>query len=190
MLLDHRHKGVLAIIYGALSQILLVLRLVYLRRLWGMDIAPDCMIAVSAKLDKSHPRGIHIGQGTEVQFGACVLSHDQVRRRRLDTWIGKDCHIGARSIIFPGVKIGDNCVVTVASVVIDDVPHNCVVAGNPARVIERGIKTGQWGAIDRVVQGKFTKASSTAEDRETREDDLRSNRRTVRLCVSKWRRLE
>jgi acetyltransferase-like isoleucine patch superfamily enzyme len=161
---DHRHKGILAIIYEEISPILMMLRLVYLRRLWGMDIAPDCMISISAKLDKSHPRGIHIGQATAVQFGACILSRDQTRRRRLDTWIGKYCYIGARSIIFPGVRIGDNCVVTVASVVIADVPENCVVAGNPARVIERGIKTGQWGEIDRVVQGRFTKVPSTAED--------------------------
>jgi len=35
----------------------------------------------------------------------------------LDTWIGKECQIGAHSIIMPGVRVGDNCVVAVASVV-------------------------------------------------------------------------
>ena len=161
---DRRTTGFLPRIHRWLSTIVMTKRSLYLRRLWGMDIEPDCMISISANLDKSHPRGIHIGQGTAVLFGACVLAHDRLRRRRLDTWIGKECQIGPRSIIFPGVKIGDNCVVTAGSVVIDDVPPNCVVAGNPARVIEKGIKTGRWGAIDRVVRGKFSKSSSVVEE--------------------------
>ena len=40
----------------------------------------------------------------------------------MDTWIGKECQIGAHSIIMPGVRVGDNCVVAVASVVMKDVP--------------------------------------------------------------------
>jgi len=45
----------------------------------------------------------------------------------LDTWIGKECQIGAHSIIMPGVRVGDNCVVAVASVVMKDVPSNRMI---------------------------------------------------------------
>lgn len=155
----------LPIIYRNFSYTVMRARGFYLRKLWGMDIAAGCMISISARFDKSHPRGIHIGHGTSIQFGACILTRDETRQRHLDTWIGKECQIGARSIIFPGVKIGDNCVVTAASVVLEDVPPNCVVAGNPARVIERGINTGRWGAIDRVVQGNFRQPSPAVEQR-------------------------
>ena len=55
--------------------------------------------------------------------------------------------MGARSIIMPGVRIGDNCVVAAASVVMKDVPANCLVAGNPARILEKGIETGPLGII-------------------------------------------
>jgi acetyltransferase-like isoleucine patch superfamily enzyme len=41
--------------------------------------------------------------------------------------------IGNRSIIFPGVTIGEGSVVSAGSVVMADVPANTVVAGNPAR---------------------------------------------------------
>jgi acetyltransferase-like isoleucine patch superfamily enzyme len=49
--------------------------------------------------------------------------------------IGDNVWIGGRSIIHPGVTIGDNSVVSAGSVVMSDVPANAVVAGNPARAI-------------------------------------------------------
>jgi acetyltransferase-like isoleucine patch superfamily enzyme len=61
------------------------------------------------------------------------------------TRIGQNCFIGARSIILPGVEIGDNCVVGTGSVVTKNVPANCIVAGNPARIIRENIKVGQYG---------------------------------------------
>src|SRR4051812_9690763 len=47
--------------------------------------------------------------------------------------IGNNVWIGRHSIIFPGVRIGDNAVVASGSAVFSDVPANTVVAGNPAR---------------------------------------------------------
>jgi acetyltransferase-like isoleucine patch superfamily enzyme len=67
----------------------------------------------------------------------------------LDTRIGSRCLIGAHSFIMPGVTIGDECVISPASVVLKDVPPNTLVAGNPARQIERGIRTGRWGRLMR-----------------------------------------
>ena len=149
---DFRTTGPLAVIRRELRPLFMKMRRFYLNKLWGMDIGPDCMISFSAKLDKSFPSGIHIGESTAVSFGSTILTHDYTRSIHVDTWIGKECQIGARSVIMPGVKIGDNCVVAVASVVMKDVPPNCLVAGNPARIIERGIQTGRWGIINRVVQ--------------------------------------
>jgi acetyltransferase-like isoleucine patch superfamily enzyme len=51
--------------------------------------------------------------------------------------IGDDVWIGVRSIVFPGVRIGDGSVVSAGSVVRTHVPPRCVVAGNPARVVFR-----------------------------------------------------
>ena len=69
----------------------------------------------------------------------------------------------------PGIKIGDNCVVAVASVVMKDVPPNCLVAGNPARVMEKGIQTGRLGIINRMVQADFGTASSAHDEKRLRE---------------------
>jgi len=43
--------------------------------------------------------------------------------------------IGFNTIVLAGVTIGEGAVVGCGSVVTKDVPRNCVVAGNPARVI-------------------------------------------------------
>lgn len=110
-----------------------------------MDIAPGASISLSAKLDKTNPRGVHIGEGTSVTFGSAVLTHDYVNGKHLHTWIGKRCFIGARSIIMPGIRIGDECVIAPASVVMKDIPSNCLAAGNPARVIENSIRTANGG---------------------------------------------
>jgi exopolysaccharide acyltransferase PssR len=122
-------------------------RRLYFNRAWGMDIGANCRISLSAKLDKTNPRGVHIGESTTLDARACILTHDQCRSLVADTWVGKQCHIGMRSIIMPGVRIGDNCVVAPASVVLRDVPANCMAAGVPARVIEEGIETGPLGVL-------------------------------------------
>ncbi len=49
--------------------------------------------------------------------------------------IGDGTWVGARAMILPGVTIGKRVVVAAGSVVTRDVPDDCLVAGNPARVV-------------------------------------------------------
>ena len=49
--------------------------------------------------------------------------------------IGKNCWIGAGTVLLPGVTIGDNVVVGAGSVVTKDLPDNVVAVGNPCRVL-------------------------------------------------------
>lgn len=51
--------------------------------------------------------------------------------------IGAGSWIGARSIVLPGVTIGKRVMVAAGSVVTRDVPDDCLVGGNPARVIRK-----------------------------------------------------
>lgn len=112
----------------------------YLKKVYKMDIGDNVRISWKAHLDKSiNPKGIHIGDGTDILNGAMILSHDACRRLKVDTYIGKDCIIGVRSIILPGVKIGDSCVIGGGSVLTKSIPSNSMVAGNPAKVIKTGV---------------------------------------------------
>jgi acetyltransferase-like isoleucine patch superfamily enzyme len=122
-------------------------RIALLNRFWGMDIHPTAVLSMTAKLDKTNPSGVHIGPWSYVTFGATILSHDMVRRVRFDTRIGANCFIGARSIIMPGVTVGDGSIVAAGAVVTRDVEPGTIVAGNPATVIKRDIKTREFGIL-------------------------------------------
>ena len=44
--------------------------------------------------------------------------------------------LGANVNIIGDVKIGDNVIIGAGSVVVKDIPSNCIAAGNPAKVIK------------------------------------------------------
>ena len=97
--------------------------------------------------------GAAIGEGTMIDMGAILGGRAQV---------GKNCHIGAgavlagvieppsaspviieddvligaNAVVVEGVHIGKGAVVGAGSIVLNDVPANAVVAGNPARIIK------------------------------------------------------
>ncbi len=53
--------------------------------------------------------------------------------------IESDVWIGFRAMIMKGVKIGRGSIVGAYACVYKDVPANCIVAGNPAKIIKEGI---------------------------------------------------
>jgi len=54
--------------------------------------------------------------------------------------IGNNVSLGANVTIIGDIYIGDNVIVGAGSVVVKDVPDNCVVAGNPAKIIKKLIE--------------------------------------------------
>lgn len=124
-----------------------------LKRCFGMDIGKHVVIARTVHLDKNiNPRGIHIGDNTWILRNATVLAHDYCQGsdgsgKRFETFIGKNCVIGVNSIILPGISIGDHCIVAAGAVVTKSTPNNCIVAGNPAKVIKEGITVSCRGQI-------------------------------------------
>ena len=129
-------------------------------RMKGYDIHPTTVMERNISLDKLYPGGIHIGKNCLVGAGVMILSHDHCRRSGdnknaqdvtnpllLDTHIGDRCFIATRSIILPGVRIGNECIVGAGAVVTKDVPNNCIVAGNPAKVIRTGIRMSERATL-------------------------------------------
>lgn len=64
------------------------------------------------------------------------IKNDMSKTHRSPILIKEGAFIGARSIILKGVIVGKHSIVGAGSVVSKDVPDNCIVAGNPAKVIK------------------------------------------------------
>jgi maltose O-acetyltransferase len=70
-----------------------------------------------------------------------ILAHDASLRNHIGftkmqrVVIGDDVFIGARTIVLPGVRVGDGAVVAAGSVVAADVPPGAVFGGVPAKAI-------------------------------------------------------
>ncbi|MCP5061913.1 MAG: CatB-related O-acetyltransferase [Ignavibacteriae bacterium] len=54
-----------------------------------------------------------------------------------DTIVGNDVWIGYKTIIMPGVKIGDGAIIATNSTVVKEVKPYTIVGGNPAKEIKR-----------------------------------------------------
>ena len=96
----------------------------------------------------SEPYLITIGDNTTISFDTVFVTHDASTRviRNLPDGnketviykpikVGKNCFVGCRSIILPGVTIGDNAIIGAGSLVNKDIPANSVAAGVPCKVI-------------------------------------------------------
>ena len=80
--------------------------------------------------------------GPNVSIYTACHSTDPVERNTRQEWarpvtIGNNVWLGGSVTILPGVTIGDNVTIGAGSVVVHDIPSNCVAAGNPCRVLKQ-----------------------------------------------------
>ena len=89
----------------------------------GVMIANHCYFADT----DSHP------VEPELRVAGCPPALNNIKPVRIcrNAWIGHGVHV------MKGVTVGEGAVVAAGSVVVKDVPPFSVVAGNPARVVER-----------------------------------------------------
>ncbi len=108
----------------------------------GISVGDACLICPGARISAAGK--ITIGDGTMLASGAYVTDsdwHDLYNRVSIGeaepVTIGKNVWICDNAIVCKGVTVGDNSIIGARSVVIDDVPENVVVAGNPARTVKK-----------------------------------------------------
>lgn len=111
-----------------------------LRRL-GMEIGRDVLLPASTWIDVSHCHLISIGDAVGFGEQCLILAHDAQMDEFLDAarigrvTIKESSHIGARTIVLPGVEIGPRTIVGAGSVVSRSLPPDTVCAGSPAAVL-------------------------------------------------------
>ncbi|MBR7029324.1 MAG: sugar O-acetyltransferase [Bacteroidaceae bacterium] len=78
--------------------------------------------------------------GPNVSIYTACHSTDPIERNTKREWarpvtIGDNVWIGGSVTILPGVTIGSGTTIGAGSVVVKDIPDNCVAVGNPCRVV-------------------------------------------------------
>lgn len=119
-------------------------RVAELWRKQGLEIGAGTCIYRDVVLDDGAGL-IQIGEDC-VLTGCTILAHDASTNRLLGLKYGEpsisqpviiedNCFIGYGSIILMGVTVGKGAIIGAGTVVTKNVELNCVVAGNPARVV-------------------------------------------------------
>ena len=110
----------------------------------GLKIGKFSGIGINAQLQTPLEIGDYVLMGPDVVV--FTMNHEtssldrpigtQGMTARRKVTIGNDVWIGQRSMIMPGVTIGDGSIIAAGSVVTKDVPPYSVVGGVPARVLK------------------------------------------------------
>lgn len=107
----------------------------------GMHLGSDVWLPASTWIDPDYCFLVSIGDHCGFGEECLILAHDAQMDEFLDAarigqvTIHESCHIGARTVILPGVEIGPKTIVGANSVVSRSLPPSTVCAGNPAKVL-------------------------------------------------------
>ena len=101
-----------------------------------------CLICPGVRIGSA--QGIIVGDNCMIASNAYVTDsdwHDIYNRISIGKTapinIGNNVWIGDSAIVCKGVTIGENSIVGAGAVVVENVPANCVAAGNPARIVKQ-----------------------------------------------------
>lgn len=116
-----------------------------LNRWKGVNIADKAYIGMMVFIDNMYPEYIYIEEDASVNAGAMLIAHfnPNIRFKKVllarvePIVIRRGAIVAVRSIVMPGVTIGENAIVAAASVVTEDVEEKTLVRGNPAKKIGR-----------------------------------------------------
>lgn len=139
--------------FQRIAHVLYKLRLFFLARLlstlvrivFGADVHPGATIYPGVFID--HALGVVIGESAVVGSGAIIYQNSTLGGTGNDTSlmrhpiVGEGTVVGAGAKVLGGIVVGRDCRVGAGSVVVKSVPHGCTVVGIPARVV-RGPETG------------------------------------------------
>lgn len=147
-----RKMGKMAFVYRKIRNIILY-RLAYfcplngwrvrLHRWRGVNIGKNVYIGMQCSIDNAYPEYIFIEDNVSVVNETTILAHSNpyphfegiFPSQVMPVVIREGAWIGVKSIILPGVEVGEKSVVNAGSVVIRNVPPFTLVGGNPAKKI-------------------------------------------------------
>ncbi|MEO7216481.1 DapH/DapD/GlmU-related protein [Mucilaginibacter sp.] len=110
---------------------------------WVLGVELSWNLTAGKGLQLFHGQAL-IVNGNTIMGDNCILRHSttignkgEIEFSRLDSpIIGNNVNIGANVCILGHITIGDNVKIGAGSIITKDIPSNCIVVGNPARIIK------------------------------------------------------
>ena len=118
-----------------------------------IEVLPGATLEIED--DVAIAQNVHItcGKRVVIKSGACIAANVCITDTRHnytdiscnvlkqadtfdETLIGEDCFIGFGSVIDSGTVLGKHCIIAANSNVKGSFPDNCIIAGNPAKVVK------------------------------------------------------
>ena len=116
-----------------------------LHKLRGVNIGKGVYVGRNVLFDTVYTNQIYIGENSSIGEGTTIYSHNNIPSdTKLKSiyptsinpvHIGKGVWIMPKVIIIPGIKIGDESVIGIGSLVTKDIPPRSLAVGVPAKVI-------------------------------------------------------
>lgn len=105
-----------------------------LNKLYGLDIGLNAKIGHNLLLP--HSFGVVIGNRVSIGDNCIIYQGVTIGKKNgLYPKIGNNVIIYPSAVIVGDVNINDNAVIGAGSIVLNDVPENAIVAGNPAKIL-------------------------------------------------------
>jgi serine O-acetyltransferase len=123
------------------------------RFLTGIEIHPGARLGKGVIID--HGMGVVIGEtaivGDQVIiYQGVTLGGTNLKPVKRHPTIGARVVIGAGAKVLGNITVGEGCRIGSNSVVVRDVPADQTVAGIPARLITRGVRSGEELSHERI----------------------------------------
>lgn len=113
---------------------------------WYVRIVSKCSgsigkgIELASEITLPHGfNGIHIAADVKIGKNCTILQNVTIGRGSdgRSPEIGDSVFIGANAVVIGGIKISNGVVIGAGAIVCDDIPENCTVVGQKARIIKR-----------------------------------------------------
>lgn len=115
----------------------------------GVDTTGNFKVGYGVYFDAGNAEYLHIEDGVWIASQSLFLCHrrildnykvgddyNKLPYKKEDIYLKRGCCIGMRSIILPGVTIGEGAIVGAGSLVTKDVPPYSIAVGQPAKVVK------------------------------------------------------
>src|SRR6201996_4273712 len=111
---------------------------------WHLGIELPRKLTIGKGLSLYHGQALVVNKSTIIGSNCVLRNGTTIGHKKLADGtfskcprIGNNVDIGANVCIIGDVTIGDNVIIGAGSVVTKSFPFNCVVVGNPARILEK-----------------------------------------------------